>query len=71
MDEVSKVAKCSCVEDCGYEPDPRRKVCTNFNETFSSDCEVHQLRCFCEEGIAGKCSDAKKYSHVHVEYFGN
>ena len=45
-------------------------VCSNHNETFNSDCELHQLRCFCESGIFGQCRDPEKYSHVHIEYYG-
>ncbi|XP_015588455.1 SPARC [Cephus cinctus] len=61
-------AECVCVESCGKEQDPRRKVCTNYNETFESDCEVYQTRCFCETGDP-RCTNAD-YSHVHIEYYG-
>lgn len=72
IDVETGEASCGCIEDCGYEPDPRRKVCTNYNETYSTECEVHQMRCYCEDGIGDKCPDhlAEKYRHVHVEYFG-
>ncbi|XP_003403260.2 SPARC [Bombus affinis] len=62
-------AECVCVEVCDEEVDPRRKVCTNHNETFGSDCEVYQARCFCDSGDA-RCRNAEKYQHVHVVYFG-
>ncbi|XP_066591824.1 SPARC [Prorops nasuta] len=61
-------AECVCVETCGQESDPRRKVCTNYNETFGSDCEVYQARCFCDTGDA-RCR-GPDYQHVHIEYYG-
>ena len=47
------------------------QVCSNNNETYGSDCAVHQLRCFCEEGIENNnCRNPEKYKHTHIEYFG-
>lgn len=63
-------AKCRCVQDCGTETDPRRKVCSNNNETFSSDCELHRMRCHCEEGNFEVCTNQDKYMHSHVQYYG-
>ncbi|XP_046739553.1 SPARC [Diprion similis] len=62
------VAHCVCVEECEPESDVRRKVCTNLNETWSSDCEVHQARCFCSTDDP-RCK-SPEHKHVHVEYFG-
>ncbi|KAL2737840.1 SPARC-like [Vespula squamosa] len=62
------IAECVCVEVCDQEVDPRRKVCTNYNETFGSDCEVYQARCFCDTGDA-RCR-GPDYKHVHIEYYG-
>jgi hypothetical protein len=70
IDPDTKKAKCDCVKECGYQPDPRRKVCTNQNETFPTGCEFHQLRCFCEDGTFEKCSNPEKYQHTHIEYYG-
>ena len=42
-------AQCRCVEECGEEVDERRNVCTNHNNTFSSDCHVYRGRCWCRE----------------------
>lgn len=61
-------AECVCVETCDQESDPRRKVCTNYNETFGSDCEVYQARCFCDSNDA-RCRGSD-YKHVHIEYYG-
>ncbi|CAK9796655.1 ost-1 [Anthophora quadrimaculata] len=61
-------AECVCVEVCNEEIDPRRKVCTNYNETFGSDCEVYQALCFCETGDT-RCR-GPEYKHVHIEYYG-
>lgn len=57
-----------CVELCNPEQDPRRKVCTNYNETFNSDCEVYQARCFCDSDDE-RCKGLD-YQHVHIEYYG-
>ncbi|XP_018313097.1 SPARC [Mycetomoellerius zeteki] len=61
-------AECVCVELCNQEVDPRRKVCTNYNETLGSDCEVYQARCFCDTGDA-RCR-GPDYQHVHIVYYG-
>ncbi|CAG5075910.1 Similar to ost-1: SPARC (Caenorhabditis elegans) [Cotesia congregata] len=61
-------AECVCIEVCDEEKDPRRKVCTNYNETFGSDCEVYQARCFCDSGDS-RCR-GPDYQHVHIEYYG-
>lgn len=62
------VAECVCIEFCDEEVDPRRKVCTNYNETFGSDCEVYQARCFCSTDDP-RCRGSK-YQHVHIKYYG-
>lgn len=56
------------METCDEESDPRRKVCTNYNETFGSDCEVYQARCFCDTDDT-RCR-GPDYQHVHIEYYG-
>jgi secreted protein acidic and rich in cysteine len=61
-------AECICIPECPEETDPRRKVCTNRNETWSSDCEVHRNRCFCDTNDA-RCSNPKN-SHIHIDYYG-
>ncbi|KAG5308267.1 SPRC protein, partial [Acromyrmex insinuator] len=61
-------AECVCVELCNQEVDPRRKVCTNYNETLGSDCEVYQARCFCDTDDA-RCR-GPDYQHVHIVYYG-
>lgn len=60
--------ECVCIEQCDEEIDPRRKVCTNYNETFGSDCEVYQARCFCDTGDS-RCR-GPDYQHIHIEYYG-
>lgn len=44
------------------------QVCTDHNETFPSDCEVHRQRCLC----LTKHEDCKspQYSHVQIDYYG-
>lgn len=44
------------------------QVCSNHNETWGSDCEVYQMRCWCDRGDDG-CR-GEKYKHVHIEYYG-
>jgi len=61
-------AGCICIRECPYEVDDRRKVCTNHNETWGSDCEVHRHRCLCMTGQEG-CKGSQ-YSHVQVDYYG-
>lgn len=59
---------CDCVTECVVETDERRKVCSNHNETWNSDCELYQMKCWCEN--SHKTCTKKKYEHVHVEYYG-
>lgn len=61
-------AECVCIPSCPEESDPRRKVCSNLNETWGSDCEVYQMRCLCNHGLEG-CK-GEKYKHVHIDYYG-
>ncbi|XP_026331392.1 SPARC [Hyposmocoma kahamanoa] len=61
-------AVCNCIKECPYETDARRKVCTNHNETWSSDCEVYRQRCLCMDG-SDACS-GPQYHHVQIEYYG-
>lgn len=62
-------AMCVCIPTCPEEREPRRKVCTNHNETWGSDCEVYQMRCLCEEG-SEMCDDPQVKKHLHIEYYG-
>lgn len=61
-------AECICIPECPEETDPRRKVCTNRNETWNSDCEVHRHRCLCDTKDA-RCATPKN-SHIHIDYYG-
>lgn len=60
--------QCVCIPECPQETDARRKICSNHNETWSSDCEVYRMRCLCTED-SEECQ-TKKYKHVHVDYYG-
>lgn len=60
--------QCVCVPECPIESESRRKVCSNHNETWSSDCAVYQQRCLCIKGDP-KCK-GEDYKHVHIEYYG-
>lgn len=59
---------CVCIPDCPTELEPRRKVCSNHNETWDSDCAVYQHRCWCDVGDENCKAD--HYKHVHIEYYG-
>jgi len=59
---------CSCVTECEMETDPRRRVCSNYNETWMSDCSLHKQRCLCEDDLPG-CQD-DRYLHLQIDYFG-
>ncbi|XP_054263705.1 SPARC [Macrosteles quadrilineatus] len=61
-------AECLCIPSCPLERDPRRKVCTNHNETWGSDCEVYQMQCYCDEG-SDKCTK-EEYQHIQIDYYG-
>ena len=52
-----------------FMPQPDLQVCSNHNETFPTDCHLHQMRCLCQEGDP-RCKDQDKYQHSHVEYYG-
>ncbi|KAK3863833.1 hypothetical protein Pcinc_030436 [Petrolisthes cinctipes] len=60
--------ECRCVNTCDSEDDPRRRVCSNMNETWMSDCELYRQRCLCEDGD-DSCKDTE-YAHSHIDYFG-
>ncbi|KAL1122106.1 hypothetical protein AAG570_003512, partial [Ranatra chinensis] len=60
---------CICIPHCGEETDPRRKVCSNYNSTWGSDCALHQMRCWCESGDE-RCID-NELIHMHIEYYGD
>ncbi|KAG6448182.1 SPARC [Manduca sexta] len=61
-------AVCNCIKDCPYETDSRRKVCTNYNETWSSDCEVYRQRCLCLDN--SPLCRGPQYHHVQIDYYG-
>lgn len=60
--------QCVCVANCPVETEARRKVCSNHNETWTSDCAVYQQRCWCDTGDERCKGDA--YKHIHIEYYG-
>ncbi|XP_011195441.1 SPARC [Zeugodacus cucurbitae] len=61
-------AKCICIPECPEEPEARRHVCTNRNETWLSDCAVYRQRCLCATNAPG-CLNPEN-SHVHIDYYG-
>lgn len=61
-------AECVCIKSCPVETESRRKVCTNHNETWTSDCSVYQQRCWCDR--ADERCKGDEYKHIHIEYYG-
>ncbi|XP_071455517.1 SPARC [Hetaerina americana] len=61
-------AQCVCIPDCPVETEPRRKVCSNHNETWGSDCQIYQMRCWCTKDDE-RCL-GEKFKHIHIEYYG-
>ncbi|KAF5281069.1 hypothetical protein FQR65_LT14865 [Abscondita terminalis] len=60
--------QCVCIPECPVESEPRRQVCSNMNETWTSDCAIYQQRCWCSTGD-NRCK-GEEYKHVHIEYYG-
>jgi len=60
--------QCVCIPECPVETEARRKVCSNHNETWTSDCAVYQQRCWCDKGD-DRCK-GEDYKHVHIDYYG-
>ncbi|XP_068247760.1 SPARC [Palaemon carinicauda] len=60
--------ECLCQGVCEEEIDPRRKVCSNLNETWVSDCELYRQRCLCED--EEPTCKKEEYSHMHIDYYG-
>jgi len=61
-------AKCVCMSNCPVEEDARRRVCSNYNETWTSDCELYRSRCLCDEN-SEECLNPQN-KHLHIEYYG-
>ncbi|XP_050677796.1 SPARC [Leptidea sinapis] len=61
-------AVCNCIKECPFETDSRRKVCTQSNETWTSDCEVYRQRCLCLDN--SELCRGPEYHHVQIEYYG-
>jgi len=61
-------ARCACMKECPSEADFRRRVCSNYNETWNSDCELYRARCVCLEDQEECKTHLNK--HLHIEYYG-
>ncbi|CAG2163840.1 unnamed protein product [Oppiella nova] len=44
-------AKCQCISACADNTDVRRRVCSNHNTTWQSDCHLFKHRCTCLEEL--------------------
>ncbi|CAG2115529.1 unnamed protein product [Medioppia subpectinata] len=60
IDAESGTAKCQCISACADNTDVRRRVCSNHNETWQSDCHLFRHRCTCVEVIIRLCYNSKK-----------
>ncbi|RWS03806.1 SPARC-like protein [Dinothrombium tinctorium] len=54
--------------ECPINTDARRKVCSNLNTTWESDCHLFKHRCNCLEGLSDDCRPIDK--HLHINYYG-
>jgi len=61
-------ARCVCMQKCPDEEDNRRRVCSNYNETWISDCELYRTRCLCDEA-SDDCTNILN-KHLHIDYYG-
>ncbi|XP_054160824.1 SPARC-like [Oppia nitens] len=69
IDTESGKAKCQCISTCADNTDVRRRVCSNHNTTWQSDCHLYKHRCDCIEGQkSSDCDD--KHKHMHIDYYG-
>jgi len=64
----SGVGECKCINLCADNTDLRRRVCSNHNTTWQSDCHLFRHRCLCLEGLSSDCTDEHK--HMHIDYYG-
>jgi len=68
IDSQNGEAKCQCVSKCAENTDVRRRVCSNHNSTWQSDCHLHRHRCLCVEALSEDCTEDHK--HMHIDYYG-
>jgi len=68
IDRKTRKPVCVCIQDCAAVIDPRRKVCSNFNQTWATDCHLYRHRCVCEDGLDENCLEEHK--HMHIDYYG-
>lgn len=68
IDPDSGEPKCVCIRECPDNTDTRRRVCSNFNQTWQSDCHLLKHRCDCLEGVSHDCTADHK--HMHINYYG-
>ncbi|KOB75876.1 Sparc [Operophtera brumata] len=54
--------------DCYIHVTCLPQVCTNHNETWTSDCEVYRQRCLCLDH--SELCRGPQYHHVQIEYYG-
>jgi hypothetical protein len=68
IDTESGSANCQCISHCADNTDVRRRVCSNHNSTWQSDCHLYKHWCTCVEGTSSDCTEEHK--HMHIDYYG-
>ncbi|KAH7643469.1 SPARC [Dermatophagoides farinae] len=72
VDYENNEANCICIRECPQNDDLRRRVCSNYNETWQSDCHLMKHRCDCLEQV--NAVDSKyctyEHKHMHIDYYG-
>ncbi|KAI7697588.1 Sparc [Sarcoptes scabiei] len=69
-DHENNEGVCICIRECAPNTDLRRRVCSNYNETWQSDCHLMKHRCDClrDSEKSKFCTDDHK--HMHINYYG-
>ncbi|XP_074602114.1 secreted protein, acidic, cysteine-rich [Brevipalpus obovatus] len=68
IDPKTREARCECISQCSVNKDPRRQVCSNYNQTWESDCHLFKRKCQCDYGLSKECTKDEK--HMHINYYG-
>ncbi|XP_027195422.2 SPARC-like [Dermatophagoides pteronyssinus] len=70
FDHDNNEAECICIRACPQNDDLRRRVCSNYNETWQSDCHLMKHRCDCLEEQTDSKYCTYEHKHMHIDYYG-
>lgn len=70
VDAETNEASCECIRECPQNDDLRRRVCSNFNETWQSDCHLMKHRCDCLKQSTTSKYCTFDHKHMHIDYYG-